>query len=228
MNNNYLVSVALACLLGMNPIIAETQIGSSKKSLFKTLLEDFRCMRQKGFKRCAPQQKKRMVKAGTGLAIILLSASGLGIWFSVGRLGGVKLDSVEGDEAEKEVPKSSDPEEDGREQEDESEEDETRATEGPIRPTTSTDIAAATEQEVQQLAEKAKAEEETETSPEYLAALTQLLKAEDRPAELEEGPAPGAAEDVEDALAAWDKDNEAYQAENAVRLAAEEVANAIK
>lgn len=122
MNNNYLVSVALACLLGMNPIIAETQIGRSKQSLFKTLLEDFRCMRQKGFKRCAPQQKKRMVKAGTGLAIVLLSASGLGIWFSVGRLGGVKLDPVEGDEAEKkEEPQSSDSEEDGQDQEDEEE-----------------------------------------------------------------------------------------------------------
>ncbi len=216
MNNNYLVSVALACLLGMNPIIGEAPIGSSKKSLFKTLLEDFRCMRQKGFKRCAPQQKKRMVKAGMGLAIILLSASGLGIWFSVGRLGGVKLNSVEGDEAEKEVPKSSDPEEDRREQEDESEEDETGSAEGSIKPATSEDIAAASYPVVQQLAEKAKVGEESETSPEYLSELTALLNAE--------GSAPDAAEDVEDALAAWDKDNEADQAETAVRLAAEDSA----
>ncbi len=218
MNNNYLVSVALACLLGMNPIIAETQIGSSKKSLFKTLLEDFRCMRQKGFKRCAPQQKKRMVKAGTGLAIVLLSASGLGIWFSVGRLGGVKLDPVEGaDDSLEELQEGEAVE---QEQEDELEEDETGPAEGPIRPTTSTEIAAASEQEVQRLAEEAGEGEESETSPEYLSELTALLNAE--------GSAPDAAEDVEDALAAWDKDNEAYQAENAARLAAEEVANAIK
>ncbi|TET36149.1 hypothetical protein E3J61_01115 [Candidatus Dependentiae bacterium] len=216
MNNNYLVSVALACLLGMNPIIAETQIGSSKKSLFKTLLEDFRCMRQKGFKRCAPQQQKRMVKAGTGLAIVLLSASGLGIWFSVGRLDGVKLDPVEGDEAEeKEGPQSFDPEEEG-EQKNELEEDETGAAEGPIRPTTSTEIAAASDPVVQQLAEKAKVGEESETSPEYLSELTALLNAE--------GSAPDVAEDVEDALAAWDKDNEADKAETAVRLAAEDSA----
>ncbi len=82
MTRNWFISVALVCLLGSN-LTAELLVVKQTK----LLLRDLRCMRQKGFKHCAPEQQKRMVKAGTGLAIVLLSASGLGIWFSVGRLG---------------------------------------------------------------------------------------------------------------------------------------------
>lgn len=219
MNNNYLVSVALACLLGMNPIIAETQIGSSKKSLFKTLLEDFRCMRQKGFKRCSPQQQGRIVTTGAALAIVLLSASGVGIWFGVGKptlRGSVPVGGA--DEPSQQTSG-------GGVDAAEGEEDETEPAEGPIRPATSTEIAGASDPVVQQLVEKANVGEEPQTSLEYLNELGALLA---EAAEEREGdPAPDAADDeeageddVDASLAVWEKANEADKAETAAKLAA--------
>ncbi len=211
MARNWFISIALVGLMGSN-LTAELQI-----------LKDFRCMRQKGFKRCAPEQKRRMVKAGTGLGIILLLTTGtlIAVWFGIGKQIKIELPGGGDDQGVNE--------------------DKREGEEGGADRSQLTLTESVEERGAQELRRQVADQGNGVVDQDYLAELTRMLKEGDEEAGREAAgekvelkndptvrtadPAPDDAADVEvdvkDTLAAWDKLNEAAKAEDAARLAAE-------
>ena len=220
MTKNWMVLTSLVALVGIN-LSAETKLAHQKRSFFKTIRDDFSFMRQKGFRRCSPQQQGRI--ATTVASLVLLPALGASVWFGMGRsnirkpapAGGVdnsqaepqgKTGSHEPSGAAAPEPMDEEPDQpaagsgsdgDVREPEQRDEEDKP---EDPVNPITL--VSTVSEEDAAVAALKADPCAEGETDEAYLQALGQLLVEGDEP----DG---SNAAEVDGALAAWDRMNAA-------------------
>ncbi len=87
-----LAVLATSLLLGQ-PMVAQEQSQPNRISRLKKEIQEFRdalkCVRQKGFRKCTPAQKKRIIAAGTALVAIVLVAGGVWWWHSEQAIGAV-------------------------------------------------------------------------------------------------------------------------------------------